>query len=70
MSSWGIPIKGFLGLKSKTYTFITNIMNLKKICINKNAVDDKLEYEDYHNALFNRSNMRHEMDRIKIKYQI
>lgn len=45
-------------------------MNLKKICINKNAVDDKLEYEDYHNALFNRSNMRHEMDRIKIKYQI
>ena len=41
-------------------------MNLKK-GINKNVVDDELKYEDYKNVLFNRSCMRHEINRIRSK---
>ena len=40
----------------------TNLKKQKKI--NKNVVDDELKYEDYKNVLFNRSYMRHEMNRI------
>ena len=35
--------------------------------INKDIVDDELRYEDYKNVLFNRSYMRHEMNRIQSK---
>ena len=31
--------------------------------INKNVFDDKVEYEDYKNALFNRSYIRYDMNR-------
>ena len=44
-----MPIKAFLGLKSKTYTFITEDNHESKRAkdINKNVVADELKYEDY-----------------------
>ena len=36
--------------------------------MNVNVADDKLKYEDYKNVLFNRSYMRHGMNRIPTKY--
>ena len=51
------PIRGFIWLKSKMYTFITedNHESKKEKDIMKNVVDDELKYEDYKNVLFNRS---------------
>ena len=42
----GMLIKGFVGLKSKMYTFITEHNHLSKKAngINKNVVDDELKY--------------------------
>ena len=51
-----MPIKGFVGLKSKMYTFITEDNHESKKA--KGIIDDELKYEDYKNALFNRSYMR------------
>ena len=51
----GVPIEGFKRLKSKVKG------------INKNFVDDELKYEDYKNIFFNRSYMKHEMNRIQSK---
>ena len=42
-----MPIKGFVGLKSKMHTFMTEDNHEFKIKINKNVVDDELKYEDY-----------------------
>ena len=41
----GVSIKGFIGLKSKMYTFATQkaIINVKSIRHYKNAVDEKLK---------------------------
>ena len=52
-----MPIEDFVGLKSKTYSFITeeNHESKKAKGINKNAVDDELKYGDYNNVLFSRS---------------
>ena len=65
----GMPIKGFVSLKSKRYTFITedNHDSKKAKGINKNIVDDELNYEDYKNVLLIRSYMKHEMKRIQSK---
>ena len=51
------------------YTFITedNCESKKAKVINKNAVDHELKYKNYKNVLFNRSYMRHEMNRIQSK---
>ena len=59
--------KGFVRLKSKTYALITedNHKTKKAKCINKNVINDELKYEDYKNAFFNRSFMRHKMNRIQ-----
>ena len=66
-----IPIKGFVRLKSKVYTFQTegNHKSTKSKGINKIVVDDELKYEYFKNILFNRSYMRHKMNRIQSKYQ-
>ena len=55
----GVPMTGFVGLKSKIYTFIAeeNHESKKPKDINKKFVDDKLKKEDYKTALFNRSYM-------------
>ena len=51
----GIPIKGFVGLKSKM-SFIKkeNHGSKKAKDIFENIVDDELKYEDYKNVLLNR----------------
>ena len=51
------------------YTFITedNCESKKAKVINQNAVDHELKYKNYKNVLFNRSYMRHEMNRIQSK---
>ena len=51
-----MPIKSFVGLKSKMYTFITEDNHESKKA--KGIIDDELKYEDYKNALFNRSYIR------------
>ena len=53
-------MKGFVGLKSNMYTFITedNHEFKKAKGINKNVVDDELKYKDYRNIYFNKSNMK------------
>ena len=50
----------------KMHTFITEDNHEYKNAngINKNVVDDALKCEDYKNVLFNKSYMRHEMNRI------
>ena len=67
--TYSVPIKGFVGLKSKMCTFIKedNHESKKAKGINNNVVDDELKYEDYKNVLFNRSYTRHEMNGIQIK---
>ena len=51
------------------YTFITedNRESKRVKGINKN-INDEPKYEHYKNILFNRSRMRHEMNRIQSKY--
>ena len=64
----GLSIKGFAGLESKMYTFITEVSHESKEAkgVNKNVVDGKLKYEDYKNALISKSYMRHERNNEKI----
>ena len=64
-----LPIKGFVGLKSKMYNFITddNCESEKEKGINKNVAYDELKSEDYQNVLLNRSYRRHEINRIQSK---
>ena len=53
----GVPRKGFLDLKSKMCTSITedNCQPKNAKDINKNVTGAKLKHEDYKNFLFNRS---------------
>ena len=50
----GVCIKGFVRVKAKMYTFMTgdNHKCKKAKGINKNAVDDERNYEDYKNVWF------------------
>ena len=47
--TYGVPVKGFVELKAKIYTFITedNHESKKAKGINKNVVFDELKHEDY-----------------------
>ena len=65
----GVPIKGFVGLKSKMYAFITEGKHESKRAkhTDNNVVYNDLKYENQKNVLFNRSYMRHEMKRIQSK---
>ena len=62
-----MPIKGFVGLKSKMYTFLAedNHESKKAESINKNVVDNELKCGDYKNYLLNKSYMRHKMNGIQ-----
>ena len=64
-----VPIKGFVGLKSKMCTFVTEENHESKNVkgINGIVVDDELKYEDYISNLLDGSYMRHEMNRIQNK---
>ena len=50
----GVCIKGFVRVKAKKYTFMTgdNHKCKKAKGVNKNAVDDERNYEDYKNVWF------------------
>ena len=63
-----LPIKGIVGSKSKMYVFRTedNLYFKKANGINKSAVDDELQHEDYENVLFNWWCIRHEMNQVNI----
>ena len=65
----GLPIKGFVGLKSKIHTFIRkdNHKSKKAKDINRNVIDNEVKYESYNNVLFNSSSMRYELNRIQSK---
>ena len=65
----GLPIKGFVGLKSKVHTFIRkdNHKSKKAKDINRNVIDDEVKYENYNNVLLNSSSMRYELNRIQSK---
>ena len=67
-----VPIKGFVGLKFKIYTFITegNNQSTKVKGINENVFCDELKYEDHKNVLLIKSSMRHEINRIQSKDHI
>ena len=56
-----VSIKGFVGLNFKMYTFIRQGTN-------KNVADDKLKFEDCKFFFFNKSYMRHKMNRNQGKY--
>ena len=62
-------IRIFVGLKSKLHNIITESTHESKKAkgINKSVADDKLKYKGYKNVLFNRSYMRHEINRIQSK---
>ena len=64
-----MPIKVFVRLKAKIYTYITDTNHeCKKLKgIDKNVVDDEPNHEYYKNVLFNGTYMRHEINRIQIK---
>lgn len=49
------------------YTFIIEDNHEIAKVVNKNVFDDKLNYEDYKNALLNRSYMSYEMNKIQSK---
>ena len=65
----GVPIKVFVRLKAKIYTYITDTNHeCKKLKgIDKNVVDDEPNHEYYKNVLFNGTYMRHEINRTQIK---
>ena len=67
-----VPIKVFVGLKFKIYTFITegNNQSTKSKGINENVIYDELKYEDHKNVLLIKSSMRHEINRIQSKDHI
>lgn len=67
---YAVPMKDFVGLKYKMYTFITEHKDESKKVkgINKNVVDGELKYEDYKNVLLNRLYMRHEMNKVQSKH--
>ena len=44
-----------------------NHKSKKATSIDKNVVDDELKHEDYKDVLFNRSYMKHEINRIQSK---
>ena len=66
----GKTLKDFVGLKSKSIiSWKDNYEPKKAEGINKNVVNDELNYEDYKYVLFNRSYMRQDMNRIQSKDQ-
>ena len=61
-----MPEKDFVVIMSKIYTFLTKDNHESKNTkgINKNVAADELKYEDYRHFLFNRSYIRHVINRI------
>ena len=65
----GVPVKAFVGLRSKMYTFITedNHEFKEEKVIYEKFFDEELKYKQYTNVLFNRSYMKYKMNKIQNK---
>ena len=64
----GTPIVGFVGLKSKMYSYITDDDEKSGRTakgIKKNVIKQELQHDNYMNVLFNKMQMRHTMRLIK-----
>ena len=64
-----IPIVEFVGLKSKTYSYIKNDEKDGKTAkgIKKNVMKNDLKHEDYKNVLLNNKQLHHKMKTIRSK---
>ena len=60
----GIPIKKFVGLKSKMYSIVSQ--NSKE-CSKAKGVNISIEFNKYKNILFEKKIIRHKMKRIQSK---
>ena len=60
----GVKISEFVGLKSKTYSFIS--ADDKEVNKAK-GVNKKLRHKEYHDVLFNKKVVRHNMKRMQSK---
>ena len=65
----GTPIVGFVGLKSKMYSCITDDEKGSRTAkgIKKNVIKQELQHDNYEDTLFNKKQMRHTMRLIKSK---
>ena len=63
----GIPIFGFVGLKPKMYSYITDNNKCVKTAkgIKKNVINNNITYDDYKDTLFNNKEMYHKMKTIR-----
>ena len=63
----GMPITGFIGLRSKMYSYIKNDEKGSKTAkgIKKNIVTNVIKHEDYKNTLFNCGQMFHKIKTIR-----
>jgi len=62
----GKPIKEFVGLKSKMYSYLAGAQEHKKAKgIRKIVVKNEIRHNDYLNVLFNNKRMHHQMNTIR-----
>ena len=63
----GIPITEFIGLKSKTYSYVKDNEKGGRTAkgIKKNVVKDNIKHEAYKNTLINNKQMHHKMKTIR-----
>ena len=63
----GIPIREFVGLKSKLYSYVLDNEKSVKKCkgIKKNVVKNEIMHENYKDVLFNKSQSLHQMNVIR-----
>ena len=65
--SAGIPIKEFIGLKSKMYSYVKDNEKGGRTAkgIKKNVIKNNIKHEDYKNTLMNNEQMHHKMKTIR-----
>ena len=62
-----LPIKEFIGLRSKMYSYIKEDNRVEKTAkgIKKNIIKGNIKHEDYKNVLFKNEQMQHKMKTIR-----
>ena len=67
--SHGIPIREFVGLKSKMYSYLTENNKVGKTCkgIAKYVINKDITHKNYLDTLFNKSQLHHKMNTIRSK---
>ena len=63
----GVPITEFVGLKSKTYSYVKDNEKGGRTAkgIKKNVIRNNIEHEDYKNTLMNNDQMHHKMKTVR-----